>query len=575
MIYKDKDTDKYMNRIELLRKELSHIFDDNLSTSYRWHNYFDYLIISMIIISTVEVFLSTYPGIVEKYGLWLHIIDYTTIGLFTIEIILRIWYADLLDERYRGFKGRIRYCLSFYGLLDLLSVLPFYLSHFIKFPYSMLKVLRIARLIRIFRYMKAFGILKRAIRSKRNEIVVSIQFVVIVTLILSFLLFFVEHEAQPQVYDSCWKAIIWSFAPFIGDPGYYANSNPPVTSIGYLIVCTIGVLGIAIFAVPAGLIGSGFTEIMEEDRKTKKIKENINSILHSFIFNKDHQYTQLYSVPRYKSLSSIITQKFISESDIIEAVKWSECLHLYNLANAVNVVDHPHDRVVVINYKKNRPYGLFINRGSKITIVNVSGSHEPINGWLAYHIAKIGGFNYISKENEASNDHPLSYYYIKENNKDSNLRLFIDDINSLSQPGSWAITIMGAKSPRNHPTQIHFCKNADSISPNNRITNNELFDKLYNDIVRSMTGEFGYHCDKHIINTDNKRNLAYHINTDNVFLLSLECYIWMFDDRYMAVIKSLTDSLNRTLEPDKEKVLPQEMVTRMDEKDFGMLSYID
>lgn len=172
MIYKDKDTDKYMNRIELLRKELSHIFDDNLSTSYRWHNYFDYLIISMIIISTVEVFLSTYPGIVEKYGLWLHIIDYTTIGLFTIEIILRIWCADLLDEKYRGFKGRIRYCLSFYGLLDLLSVLPFYLSHFIQFPYSMLKVLRIARLIRIFRYMKAFGILKRAIRSKRNEIVV-------------------------------------------------------------------------------------------------------------------------------------------------------------------------------------------------------------------------------------------------------------------------------------------------------------------------------------------------------------------------------------------------------------------
>lgn len=564
-----------MNRLKAFKIELSHIFDDNLNTLYRWHNYIDYIIISLIIISTIEVFLSTYPSISERYGLWLHIVDYTTIGLFSIEIILRIWCADLLDEKYSGFKGRIRYCLSFYGLLDLLSVLPFYLSLFVQFPYSMLKVLRIARLLRIFRYMKAFGILKRAIRSKRNEIVVSIQFVVIVTLILSFLLFFVEHEAQPQVYDSCWKAIIWSFAPFIGDPGYYANNNPPVTSIGYLIVCTIGVLGIAIFAVPAGLIGSGFTEVMEEDKKSNKIKDNTDSILHTFIFEKDHQHTQLYSVPRYKSLSSIITHKFISDSDIIEAVKWSECFHLYNLANAVNVVDRPHDRIVVINYKKNRPYGYFVNRGSKITIVNVSGPKEPINGWFAYHIAKVGGFNYVSKENESSNDYPLSYYDIKENNKDSNLKLFLDDINSLACPGSWAITIMGAKSPRNHPTQVHLCSNAESNTPDSRITDNELFEKLYNDISRNMSGEFGYHCDKHIIKSEDRSNIAYHINAENVFLLSAECYIWMFDDRYMAVIKTIADSINRVLESEKEKQIPREMATRIDGNDYGMLNYID
>lgn len=563
-----------MNRLKEFKIEMSNIFDDNLHTQ-QWHNHIDYIIISLIIISTIEVFLSTYPSISERYGLWLHIVDYTTIGLFSIEIILRIWCADLLDEKYSGFKGRIRYCLSFYGLLDLLSVLPFYLSLFVQFPYSMLKVLRIARLLRIFRYMKAFGILKRAISSKRNEIVVSIQFVIIVTLILSFLLFFVEHEAQPQVYDSCWKSIIWSFAQFIGDPGDYACDNPPVTSIGYLIVCTIGVLGIAIFAVPAGLIGSGFTEVMEEDKKAKNIKDNTDSILHTFIFEKDHQYTKLYSVPRYKSLSSIITHKFISDSDIIEAVKWSECFHLYNLANAVNVVDHPHDRIVVVNYKKNRPYGYFVNRGSKITIINVSGPQEPINGWLAYHIAKVGSFNYVSKENESSNDYPLSYYDIKEKNKDSNMQLFLDDINSLSQPGSWAIIITGAKSPRNHPTQVHFCSNAENNTPDSRITDNELFEKLYNDICRNMSGEFGYHCDKHIIKSEDRSNIAYHINTENVFLLSAECYIWMFDDRYMAVIKTIADSINRVLESEKEKQIPREMATRIDGNDYGMLNYID
>ena len=89
-----------MNRLKEFKIEMSNIFDDNLHTQ-QWHNHIDYIIISLIIISTIEVFLSTYPSISERYGLWLHIVDYTTIGLFSIEIILRIWCADLLDEKYR------------------------------------------------------------------------------------------------------------------------------------------------------------------------------------------------------------------------------------------------------------------------------------------------------------------------------------------------------------------------------------------------------------------------------------------------------------------------------------------
>ncbi len=155
------------------------------------------------------------------------------------------------------------------------------------------------------------------------------------------------------------------------------------------------------------------------------------------------------------------------------------------------------------------------------------------------------------------------------------MQLFLDDINSLSQPGSWAIIITGAKSPRNHPTQVHFCSNAENNTPDSRITDNELFEKLYNDISRNMSGEFGYHCDKHIIKSEDRSNIAYHINAENVFLLSAECYIWMFDDRYMAVIKTIADSINRVLESEKEKQIPREMATRIDGNDYGMLNYID
>ena len=86
--------DSPKNKIQKFKTELNRVFDDNLHTE-QWHNYVDYAIIGLIIVSTIEVFLSTYDGIVEKYGTWLHIVDYFTTIFFTIEVSLRIWCADV------------------------------------------------------------------------------------------------------------------------------------------------------------------------------------------------------------------------------------------------------------------------------------------------------------------------------------------------------------------------------------------------------------------------------------------------------------------------------------------------
>ena len=160
-----------MNKIQEFKKGLSRVFDDNLHTK-KWHNYVDYAIIGLIIISTLEVFLSTYSGIVERYSRWLNFVDYLTTIFFTIEVSLRIWCADLINDKYKGFWGRVRYCFSFYGFIDIISTFPFYLHFFMKIPYAALKVLRIARLLRIFRYMKAFRMLSKALQSKQNEMLV-------------------------------------------------------------------------------------------------------------------------------------------------------------------------------------------------------------------------------------------------------------------------------------------------------------------------------------------------------------------------------------------------------------------
>ena len=139
------------DRIYQFKQELNRVFDDNLHTK-QWHNWVDYAIIGLIILSTLEVFASTFTGMEEKIGGLLKFIDIFTTVVFTIEVTLRIWCADLLDDKYKGFLGRVRYCFSFYGLIDILSTYPFYVSFFFPIPYTALKVLRIARLLRVFRY---------------------------------------------------------------------------------------------------------------------------------------------------------------------------------------------------------------------------------------------------------------------------------------------------------------------------------------------------------------------------------------------------------------------------------------
>lgn len=568
-----------MTKTERFRKQLARVFDNDLRTK-QWENIVDYVIIGLIIISTLSVFISTFEisPLCEKV---LNIVDIVTVITFTIEVTLRIWAADESDEKYKGFWGRVKYCLSFYGLVDILSTYTFYIALVVPLPYSMLKSLRVLRLLRVFRYMHSFKLLRQAISSKANEMFISLQFLVIVTLMLSFVLFFYEHNAQPETYNNGVTSVVWAFAQYIGDPGGFADT-PPITLVGRIIACVIGVLGIALFAVPAGLIGAGFSEAMEGEKLSQKIKRNISSIVHSFRFVKDQQHTGLFFVPRYKDVDTIITRKFMPYDDVLEAVKESDCLHLYNLANAMNSADHPESKIVLINYKRNTPYGCCIDRGSRVTIVSTSGNTEPPTSWFAYHIAKLGGFNYVAKEVESDLDNPTSYYNIPSNAKCPNLQMFLDDISRLAdRPDSWVISILGATGTKSRPEQIHFSYNstkhdASYDDPKSLVKDFDVFDRLYNKVEASMAEKFEYKCDKNEWYAINPQNFGHYISTaKNIFTLRVEFFVWTFDNRWGTVIKSLAEDIHSVLEPEKPLDVPFEMVERQEGHDFGMEDYVD
>lgn len=556
-----------MTKIEKFKQELNCVFDDDLHTK-QWHNIADWIIISLIILSSVEVFLSTFESITEQIGSVLKFIDYFTITFFTIEVSLRIWCADLLSPKYKGFMGRVRYCFSFYGLIDIISTYPFYLSLFVKIPTAALKIFRVARLLRIFRYMKSFKILEEAISSKKHELGISIAFLGIVTVILSFLLYYAEHDAQPELCENGWQTLVWAFAKYLGDPGKIADF-PLVTFWGHFIAALVGILGIAIFAVPAGLIGSGFVEILDEKKHQKNIRENTERIRHSFRWDKDQQYTNLFYVPPFQPIDYMLVRQYLTQEEVVDVARESDIFHLYNTAKAYNTEDQVADRVVVVCTPEfNRSYGVCIDRGSKVTIVSTSSYTEPLTGWFAYHLAKIGGFNYISKEKEVDIDNPVSFYNITDPNANEDLVEYLADINALSaSENSWVIPVCFATGPKTREHSVHFCYSPERHdngydNPGIILEDTQTFDACAKEMKDVMEAKFSLKTDCNEYYMASKNNVAHYINCKNCFAFRLEGKDFYFPANKVAKIKVIADIFNKHLEPGVAKQLPPEMVER-------------
>lgn len=539
--------------MESFKQQLARVFDDNLRTK-QWQNYVDYTIIALILLSTLEVFLSTYDNIVEKYGMWLKVVDYFTTIFFTIEVSLRIWAADQIDPKYKGFGGRVRYCCSFYGLIDILATYPFYLHFFMPIPYMALKALRIARLLRIFRYIKAFDVLSRALRSKKDEMVVSLQFLCIITVLLSFILFFVEHEAQPDVYDNGWTSVLWAFAQYIGDPGGFADT-PPITICGRVIACIIGVLGIAIFAVPAGLVASAFSEVMEKDERKEKDAANIAKIDAAFAPVQD-RYTKLRTIPRFVSVVDIQAKYRLAEAQICRAVNEASNYRVRNLASTQPIEEHPVDKLVLEQFPINTPYGCYIDRGSNITIVGTSNYAEAAIGTFAYYLAEMGGFNYVSKEVDLDPLHPISFYNIANEQANEHLIQFLGDINHLSSgKDKWAIFLLSASGGQEpvYPTQFHYIigkEKGDKTYNDPRITIQDIarFDALYKQLSATIEQQFGLHSDcQQFHNGTSDKNIARHIDCPNAFTIRIAWSVTCWDYRYLQIAQTMAEQIKQIL----------------------------
>ena len=557
-----------MTKAEIFKKQLARVFDNDLRTK-QWENYVDYAIIGLIIVSTLSVFISTFDvsPLCERV---LTIIDLITVIAFTIEVSLRIWAADEISPKYKGFWGRVRYCFTFYGLIDVLSTYTFYVALFIPLPYNVLKTLRVVRLLRVFRYMRSFRLLQQAIMSKSKEMFISLQFLVVVTLMLSFVLFFYEHAAQPEVYDNGVISVIWAFAQYIGDPGGFADT-PPITFAGRLIACVIGLLGIALFAVPAGLIGAGFSEAMGKELHKEETDKNIKK-LHLAFERKLDRPTGFQIVPQHLSICDIQARMGMKTDDIFDAVEESNCFRLINLAVTQTIDEHPQDKLAIEHFIVNRPYGCCIDRGSKITIVSPSSLADPCIGNFSYYLALIGGFNYISREVGELRPYRSYYTFANRYNHEENLPLYMTDLEKLtSRDGSWTLTPLvasGANEPT-YPTIFHFSagggKGDERFEGENLVVKDmAAYRSFYEDVTDTLEKEFSMTSDHqryHNVSSPNlfARKFEEGKGCSNNIILRIAWSACLWDSRRIAIARTIADALNRHFESDVVKEYTPEL----------------
>jgi voltage-gated potassium channel len=233
----------------------------------RWDKVINTFIIVLIILNVFVVMLETVPSIYEPNKTFFKYFDIISVAIFTVEYILRVWSSNH-DSKFRhSIKGRLRYMLTPEMLIDLLAFLPFYLQPVLGLDLRAVRILRLMRFLRLFRltaYMKAAKLVANVFRSRINELILSLILVIFLIIIASSILYFVEHKAQPDVYASIPHTVWWAIVT-LTTTGY--GDMVPVTAAGKIMSGIIMLTGVALFALPAGIITAGF---LEEHRKLRK-----------------------------------------------------------------------------------------------------------------------------------------------------------------------------------------------------------------------------------------------------------------------------------------------------------------
>lgn len=396
----------------------------------------------------------------------------------------------------------------------------------------------------------SFKLLWQAIKDSRKPMWASIQVLIVLTFILATIFFIAESEAQPEEYNFG-KSLLWGFTRYIGDPGKFAGSGP-ITLTGRIVASLIGIVGILIFAVPAGLISSGFRGAIDKEIRKKHLIDIGERIKKAFRRRQDVP-TKYMVVPRYISIGTLKASRQLSEQDIVDAVRHNPEYRLRNLAIAAKRGDHAFDQIVVEMFYKNTTYGSCINRNSNITICCPTANSEAGVGNFSYYLALMGGFNYISKEVADNIDEANSYYNLDPDRSKwkGEKGKFFDDLKNLVGTGNnkWVIFIIESLNSEGYGLQF-LTETNDKAGVTSTIIDLSAFQNLYHELETVLKEQFEMKITLNKLKSAGPKNIGVRIgggNDVNAFTMRVWSEFSVWDFRNIEVAKTISSILNKDI----------------------------
>ena len=243
----------------------------------------DLFLTALVIINIISITLESVPRFYAAYKLLFTCIEIISVGIFTVEYLCRVWAAPSKVPGQYSFavacKARAKYMLSFSGLVDLLSILPFYLRAF--FPYLDLRILRALRLLRILKlshYNSAVEDLFEAINEEKRSFYAASYLFAILFILSSTLIYFAEYRTHPTGFQSIPDSMYWALIT-LTTVGY--GDITPITVAGKFIAVGSAILGVIVVALVTGIVASSFNSQMErrniifEDQVRKALLDGI------------------------------------------------------------------------------------------------------------------------------------------------------------------------------------------------------------------------------------------------------------------------------------------------------------
>ncbi len=255
----------------------------------RLSRYCDYGLILLILTNVLAVILESLDPLREAYGPAFQVFEVFSVAIFTVEYALRVWSSVERDPdkaARRPLRYRLRYLVSPAALIDLLAILPFYLSFFIAVDLRFLRVLRLLRIFKLTRYSSAMTMLLNVFREEASSFCAAFFILLIILILASSGIYLVEETAQPRAFDSIPHAMWWAMAT-LTTVGY--GDVTPITPLGKILGACITVVGIGMVALPAGILASGFADQLR--RRREALAQDFHRALEDGVIDEEEERT--------------------------------------------------------------------------------------------------------------------------------------------------------------------------------------------------------------------------------------------------------------------------------------------